>query len=109
MAIKKLLPDDTISICCGLNVYGGTYNELNAYRISGGKVKFGGKMYHDEYISYRDLAKAFSEQELRLILKIKQGGRLIKCLMEIRHGQLFYWSVHCSISSMHYTQNMIRF
>lgn len=73
MAIKKLLPDDTVNICCGLNVYGGTYIGLNAYRISGGKVKFGGKMYHDEYISYRDLAKAFSEQELRLILKIKQG------------------------------------
>ena len=67
MAIKKLLPDDTVNICCGLNVYGGTYIGLNAYRI------LGGKMYHDEYISYRDLAKAFSEQELRLILKIKQG------------------------------------
>ena len=73
MAIKKLLPDDPVNICCGLSVYGGTYIGLNAYRISGGKAKFGGKMYHDEYISYRDLANAFSEQELKLILKIKQG------------------------------------
>lgn len=73
MAIKKLMPDDTVNICCELNVYGGTYIGLNAYRISGGKAKFGGKMYHDEYISYRDLANAFSEQEFKLILKIKQG------------------------------------
>lgn len=73
MAIKKLSPDDPVNICCGTSIYGGTYIGLNAYRISGGKVKFGGKMYHDEYISYRDLAKAFSEQKLRLILKIKQG------------------------------------
>lgn len=74
MAIKKLLPDDTVNICCGASIYnGGTYIGLNEYRISGGKPKFGGKMYHDEAISYRDLAEAFSEPELKLILKIKQG------------------------------------
>ena len=73
MTIKKLSPDDPVNICCGTSIYGGTYIGLNAYRISGGKPKFGGITYHDKTISYRDLANAFSEQELKLILKIKQG------------------------------------
>lgn len=70
---KKILPDDTVNICCGASIYGGTYIGLNDYRISGGKPKFGGTMYHDKSISYRDIADAFSEEQLKLILKIKQG------------------------------------
>lgn len=70
---KKIFPDDTVNICCGTSEYGGTFIGLNEYRISGGKPKFGGTMYHDKNISYRDIADAFSEDEIKLILKIKQG------------------------------------
>ena len=70
--MKKLLPEDMVNICCGTSIYGGTFIGLNDYRISGGKPKFGGKLYHEDKISYKYIADAFSENELKLILKIKQ-------------------------------------
>ena len=71
--VKKLLPTDTVNVCCGTGEYGGTFIGLNDTRISGGKPKFGGTVYHDKNITYEDLAYAFSEDELKLMLKIKKG------------------------------------
>lgn len=70
---NKLLPTDKVNICCGTSIYGGTFVGLNDKRISGGKPLFGGKIYHDGNITYKDLAYAFSEDELKLLLEIKQG------------------------------------
>ena len=70
---KKLLPTDKVNVCCIASIYGGTFIGLNETRISGGKPKFGGTVYHDSNVSYDDLAHAFSEDELKLMLKIKQG------------------------------------
>ena len=71
--VKKLLPSDTVNVCCGTSIYGGTFIGLSDTRISGGKPKFGGTLYHDGNVTYEDLADAFSEDELKLLLKIKQG------------------------------------
>ena len=71
--VKKLLPTDQVNVCCVESIYGGTFIGLNDTRISGGKPKFGGTVYHDRNVTYEDLAYAFSEDELKLMLKIKQG------------------------------------
>lgn len=70
---KKLLPTDKVNVCCIESIYGGTFIGLNDRRISGGKPAPYGTVYHDDNVTYEDLADAFSEDELKLMLKIKQG------------------------------------
>lgn len=69
---KKLLPTDQVNVCCMESIYDGTFIGLNDTRISGGKPKLYGTVYHDDNVTYEDLADAFSEDELKLMLKIKR-------------------------------------